>query len=66
MRTYCKKLSAFGSSRCVKDINHLSNQLTLEVITKTVFGDQSFNLLDVNGAHLLFDALLKIGMQKIF
>lgn len=65
MQSYCRKLSGFGKSRGVDETNHLANQLTLEIIAKTVFGDQSFNLLDVNGDHKLFEALIRICMLKL-
>ena len=65
--TYCQKLSAFGKSRSVNDINYLTNQLTLQMIVRTVFGDQSFSMFGVNGNHVLFDALQSIcGLLVLF
>ena len=57
---YAKKLAEFGDSRSMFEINHLTNQLTLEVMVGTIFGDRSFNLLEVNGNHRVFKALVKI------
>ena len=57
---YAKKLAEFGDSRNTFEINHLTNQLTLEVMVGTIFGDRSFNLLEVNGNHRVFLALFKI------
>ena len=57
---YAKKLAEFGDSRNMFEINHLTNQLTLEVMVKTIFGDRSFNLLEINGEHKVFEAMVKI------
>ena len=59
-RAYSKKLAELGNSREMFEINHLTNQLTLEVMVATIFGDRSFNLLAINGENKVFEALGKI------
>ena len=56
VQAYKEKLKTFGEMKPVTDVRELTNQLTLEVMLKTVFGDRSFNLIAINGQHEIFTA----------
>ena len=56
VQAYVEKLKTFGEMKPVEDVRELTNQLTLEVMLKTVFGDRSFNLIAINGQHEIFTA----------
>ena len=60
VRVYSQKLAAMGKSCSIQEITAVTNQLTLEVMVKTIFGDRSFNLLEINGKHQVFEAMVKI------
>ena len=60
VQAYCKKLSSLGEDQAVPAINSLTNQLTLEVMLKTVFGDRSFDLISVDGDHEIFRCFMSI------
>ena len=57
VQAYVEKLKTFDEMKPVKDVKELTDQLTLEVIMKTIFGDRSFNLIAINGQHEIFTAL---------
>ena len=65
-RAYVQKLAKLGDSRTMPEITNLTNQLTLEVMVATIFGDQSFNLLAIDGKHIVYDALLKIRKSSLY
>ena len=56
VQAYIEKLKTFDEMKPVKEVSELTNQLTLEVMLKTVFGDRSFNLIAINGQHEIFAA----------
>ena len=66
VRAYCGKLSNLGVDQPVSVINNLTNQLTLEVMLKTVFGDRSFDLISVNGDHKIFRCFMNIRKFENF
>merc|ERR1712048_1087561 len=60
VKAYSEKLIKLGANQGVPVINNLTNQLTLEVMLKTVFGDRSFDLISVNGDHKIFRCFISI------
>ena len=60
IKAYSDKLIKLGADQGVPVINNLTNQLTLEVMLKTVFGDRSFDLISVNGDHKIFRCFISI------
>ena len=65
-QTYVKKLIEMGQSCTIPDITNVTNQLTLEVMVQTIFGDRGFNLIAINGNHRVHDSLIKICESKIY
>ena len=49
VKSYVQRLKSIGNDAAVRDVSELNNQLTLEVMLKTVFGDQSIDLIKTNG-----------------
>ena len=53
-KAYTKKLTKLGLDQKFEAVENLTNQLTLEIVLKTIFGDRSFNLIAVNGDHKIY------------
>ena len=66
VQAYVEKLKTFDEMKPVMDVRELTNQLTLEVMLKTVFGDRSFNLIAINGQHEIFTAFKAFCKFSIF
>ena len=62
VQAYVERLIQLGANRAAPDIADLNNQLTLEVMLKTVFGDGSIDLLGSNEETEIVTAFRHICM----
>ena len=61
VQNFIQKLIETDGFQSIPTISALTSQLTLEIMFKTLYGDHSFNLLELNGNHEIAHAFQTIS-----